>query len=632
LTVHSFRLTNVFLALGLTAWLGLPSSGRPPQIVRRQSSEFHDWTSRHSIYPQIGPMAAMQEASRDPRAMLAWGRFQRNIQSQLFGRRPPLERPVRPRPLRTSLDRDWSINLGTNGTAPAMYPAKFTFDINAKPSCANDFVVFPVNANGTSTQPNIVAFDNLYSGTAGGTGSCNRTASGSDTGTAATALWSYSVQGITGGGAIPTSPAISYDPVGSETGTKVAFVESKAGSPAHFHVLAPKTGDGKNAGNLQSVLSPKVISTFTTSNPTDNSGTATDLALGALTTGTDTLSSPFIDYVNDVAYVGNDIGVLYRIKDVFCTGVNHDCAGASKPQPSIDTGWATGGSVTVCTGKLTGPVLDYVTGGVFVGCSDGKLYKVSQSGTVTSLAVGDGVASKTYGGIVDPPVVDGPSGYVYVATGSANNAAYGALVQASTSSLSKLSTVQVGAGNQCDLHSPTFNNAYYTSPTSAGALAFIGGATGTVGPCTATGATGGNINVYGATFTAGVLNSGTPAHSASVGNPGNEFAPMTEFFNANLGGGEDLLFFSVLCTGADMAAYNITSGWTTTYLAGPATYGYGTSGMIVDNEAATSGANSTPQASSIYFNALNENATCSNPQTGTNNNGCAVKLTQSGLQ
>ncbi|HUJ30407.1 MAG TPA: hypothetical protein VLY23_03955 [Candidatus Acidoferrum sp.] len=573
----------------------------------------------------------MQSASRDPRALLAWGRVARDLERQLpaFGGFP--ERPIRRRPERLALERDWSINLGTNGTAPAMFPAKFTFDIDAAPSCANDLVIFPVNAKGTATQPNIVAFNNLYSGTTGGTGKCNRTASGSDTGVAATVLWSYSVQGITGGGAVPTSPAISYDPIGSETGTKVAFVESQVGSVAHFHVLAWKNGDGKNAGNLQSVLTPKVINTFAANAPVDGSGTATDLALGS--SGTDTLSPPFIDYVNDVAYVGNDIGSLYRIKDVFCTGINRDCLGGTKPQPSIDTSWGTNGAVSVCTGQLTGPILDYVTNSVFVGCSDGKLYKISQAGTLTSLAVGDGSASKTYGGIVDPPVVDGPSGFVYVATGSANNAAYGALVQASTASLTRLSTVQVGAGNQCNLHSPAFSNAYYTSPTTAGALVYIGGATATVGPCTATGATGGNLEVYATTFGAGgIMTAGTPAHAQNVGNPGNEFAPMTEFFNSNLGGGEDLLFFSVLCTGADMASYNITNGWTTTFLGGPVTSGYGTSGMIVDNEAATTGATGTPQASSIYFNALNENAACSNPQTGTNTNGCAVKLTQSGLQ
>jgi hypothetical protein len=55
----------------------------------------------------------------------------------------------------------------------------------------------------------------------------------------------------------------------------------------------------------------------------------------------------------------------------------------------------------------------------------------------------------------------------------------------------------------------------------------------------------------------------------------------------------------------------------------------GTSGMVFDNAASTT---TFPQASSLYFNALNNNAACTSPQTGTNTNGCAVKLTQTGLQ
>src|SRR5208282_339719 len=97
---------------------------------------------------------------------------------------------------------------------------------------------------------------------------------------------------------------------------------------------------------------------------------------------------PFMDYVRDLAYVGNDAGTLYRIKDVFCTA-DPACSGTSKPAPSIDTSWGSSGAVTVgpgsCAGttssKLTGPVLDFVTLNVYVGCADGKLYGFNSSGT-----------------------------------------------------------------------------------------------------------------------------------------------------------------------------------------------------------------------------------------------------------
>ena len=77
-------------------------------------------------------------------------------------------------------NRDWSISLGSAGTAGAMYPAKFTFDINATPSCANDFVVFPANQSPNATHENLVAFNNLYSGNVNSSGICNRTTLASD--------------------------------------------------------------------------------------------------------------------------------------------------------------------------------------------------------------------------------------------------------------------------------------------------------------------------------------------------------------------------------------------------------------------------------------------------------------------
>src|SRR5258705_9953848 len=83
---------------------------------------------------------------------------------------------------------DWAMSLGPTGGMPlAEAPAKFTFDINAAPSCANDFIVYTIHLGavtaGAAKQANLVAFNNLYSGT--GTSLCNRTTP--------TFLWSYAV-------------------------------------------------------------------------------------------------------------------------------------------------------------------------------------------------------------------------------------------------------------------------------------------------------------------------------------------------------------------------------------------------------------------------------------------------------
>ncbi len=612
----------ILLVLVMGCVLAMPIPGRRAETVSPPVPMVHDWSQRFTVYPRFGSMRAMMAVEQDPRAWFLWRR-RGWLGGGVFG--------VRERSKdRFGMHRDWSINLGKGGTAQEMYPAKFSFDVTAAPSCLNDYVVFPVNAAGSATQPNIVAFDNLYSGTApGATGICNRTPTANDNGTAATVTWSYNVQGISGGGAVPTSPAISYDianPSGPNTGNKVAFVESAAGSAAHFHVLAWKSGNGV-AANLQNTLLPLTINSFVAVQPVSGSGTATDLMLGSSTTGADTMSSPFVDYSRDVAYVGNDIGTLYRIKNVFCTSINPNCSGASKPAPSLDGTWGTGGAISVCNGTLTGPVLDFVTLNVFVGCSDGKLYSVSQSGTIKSIVVGDGVASKTYGGIVDPPLVDGVDGFVYAVSGSASGGANGVLVQATTSFSSSVA-VPIGAGNQCNLHLPTFNNAYFTNITSAGALIYVGGVTGVVGqPCSPSSTTTGVITIYGVGFGAGgVMKSGAPANSFSAGGgPGAEWAPLLSFYNATTS--IDWLFVAALQSGqTNIGEANITAGFPGGVSSTLATEGLGPSAMIVDNDSASA------QAASIYFNALGENAACTNNTVVTDTGGCAVKLTQSGLQ
>ncbi|HTU35558.1 MAG TPA: hypothetical protein VMF66_17270 [Candidatus Acidoferrum sp.] len=684
----------------------LPGIGENAQSAKRVPGIF-DWSMRHVIYPRTGPIDKMIAAQRDPRARLIW-------QHELG--RPYGQNRTRGRAgtSGSTAKRDWSIYLGLNGVAPAMYPAKYNFSITATPSCTNDFVVYPINAPGSATQPNIVALNNLYSGTTAGL--CS--------GTSANVYWSYNVQGIAGGGAVTTSPSLSYDESGTGSGTKVAFVESGSGS-AHFHVLAWGTGanNGQNASDLQSVGlgeifsasvdsahrgvgyavgntgtisggstangaalaeytvqsletgppagrvasvtittrglgysvggpfattrtagraggagtglevdiasvgAPKTINTFVSTTPAINGGTATatatDLVFGS---STDTLSAPFIDYVTDRAYVGNDAGQLYRIKDVFCmaAGGNPDCTSESSgPAPSIDPTWGSGGYVQVCAGKLSSPVLDGVTNNVFVGCSDGKLYSISQTGTVSSLQVGTGT---TYGGIVDPPLVDGLNGFVYAVSGSgsASGGASGVLVQAKTTNLSSYVAVPIGTGNDCNIHEPAPNYDYLTGITTAGASLYVGGATGTIPSCTAGATASGtaDIYLYGLTFgTNGIIKT-TPTSTSEGGGPGYEWAPLTEFYNA--AEGDDWLLVGTLQDQDNVESYTLNKNPNTT--GGITQEGMGVTGMVIDNDS------SAAQASSFYFGALGENATCNNTTVTTDTGGCAVKLTQATLQ
>ena len=157
---------------------------------------------------------------------------------------------------------------------------------------------------------------------------------------------------------------------------------------------------------------------------------------------------------------------------------------------------------------------------------------------------------------------------------------------------------------------------------------YIGGVnSGTVPPCTGGTNSGATVALYGLTFntTSGVIKSPATNTLALGGGPGYEFAPMTEFFNSTTG--NDWLFYSAIQSSqTNVASSEITTGFPTAFTA--VTEGIGTSGIIVDNNASST---TFPQAASIYFNALHQNAACNNNTNTALTGGCAVKLTQAGL-
>lgn len=555
-----------------------------------------DWSHRYVVYPRFGPIQSLIAVQNDPRAIQSW---QESIRKD-WRRHERWRNPHRVSS--SDMHPDWSISLGGGTVAPAMFPAKFTFDPGALPSCLADYTVFPVNAIGSSSQPNIVAFDNLYSGTTGGVGICNRgTPLGTDDGVSATLFWTYNVQGIPTGGQVATSPALSID------GTKVAFVETATGHAAHFHVLAWQSVDQTPATFTQNVGTPLTVtinsaSPFSGVAPVAASGTATDLVLGS---GEATLSSPFVDYNNDLAYVGNDSGVLFRIANVFCTLPS--CTPGTSLAPSLDTSWpATGatagtGTLNVCSGKLTGPVAGGSSGNIFVGCSDGKVYGFTPAGaaiTGSPMTVGNGTAT---GGVVDPALLDNVNNLIYVVSGASGVSGPQVVVQASTQDLSSPVVATMAAGGNHNVHAPAFNDNYFTG----GGTAFLYEVTGD--------SVADRLDLYGITFSGSppVMTSGPVAtvHQFPVVGAF-EISPITTFLTA---GGEDRLFESALSAFlGNMISANITSTFPTG-IESFVTEGSGTSGIVVDNSAST-----TNQANSIYFGVLGANT--------------AVKLTQSALQ
>lgn len=593
----------------------------------------HDWTHDHMLYPRFGPMNRLIALQKDPRAIQHWQEGFRK--DYVRWRRGGGEREGH-RSLhhnRTTMRPDWNISVGAGAivgaTSPAynpVYPAKWTFDSNESLAgaagdtgpCLNDYLVVPINALSGATlppgpgQPNIIGLNNLYSGNAGvsGTGVCNggtgarTTGIGTtDDGLSATTYFSYSVLGDDG--LVQTSPVTSMD------GNLIAFVEGSGfvTGAAHFHVLAWQAGQGNNAADRQDALTNAFPigaggAAFVTAPPVAGSGTATDLTL----VSSDSLSSPYVEYSDDVAYVGDDAGNIYRIRNVFCPAWA-PCGGA---QPNLDPTWGTGGILTIggtCTGMVSSITVDGASGNIFAGCSDGNLYAFDPSGTPVAgspVALGDG---STVGGIVDAPILDVVNGWVYAETGSSSGIGGSTtgnpiLAQASLD-LTTVTVATLGPDpGTFNIHAPAFNDAYFTSATSTNWLLYeyssdTGG--------------GGEIVLYGITFGASVnhpMNAGVPANSLAFPTGRVEVSPLTEFMTT---GGEDRLFAGAEgLAGGNIVSLRVDGGFPAG-LEFSNTEGTGTSGIVADNVDSAVG-----QANSVYFGVEG---------TGTNQNS-VVKLTQ----
>lgn len=455
-----------------------------------------------------------------------------------------------------SLHGDWAIQLGssTQSVALGKFPAKYTFAPIGGADCINDFVVFPINAAPLTNQANILGVNNLYSG------SC--------TGAVPTVKFAYRV----GTGPVQSSPVLSLD------GTKIAFVETVAnGSVFHVLTIGPNGNGGcPNAfpcnGNVFN--SPAVPGTL---------NNASDKALKMTGNVTDSNSGPYVDYDNDIAYVGDDVGHLHKFTGVF----KGTPAEAGSPWPFAATATAS---------ALTAPVYDSVSKNIFFGAANGNLYCVTSAGASCATNLISVASGTTPGAVNDAPIVDSSKHMVFA---TASNSTSSILLQATTA-LANPVRVNMGV-NGTDLFDGAFDNAYFTS-VGAGHMYFCGNLT-TTGSATPT--------LYRVGFnTSGVMNSARDASSFQLvlngqTGPANDCTPLTEAFN----GTTDFLFVGVKenglptnCNGNTcIMSFNITSSFpsapavaSTTGNLGPA----GMSGMIVDNESSSNG------ASQIYFGSL----------------------------
>jgi len=540
------RFVRFGLSLGGMVILGWVLTGYAAKPVRNRISLPTDWSHHHLIFSNPASAEQWARVNEEPRYWQQVYRRQQRLalpeQGADFGRFWP-ER-VRNIGKNVTLKRDWSEDLGS-GASPGAgnYPAKYSFDITTA-NCASattpDYVVYSTGLLGTpgpSGQASIVAFDNLYSGCTGAP--------------VPSLYWAYN-----------TAAQVLTSPVISRGGSQVAFVQT-VGGEAGLVILKWAAG----TGTITNPVAPTSYSASSYhSGCTAPCMTEVFLHDNASNPLDDTTSSVFYDYKNDVAWVGGALGWLHKITGVF-NGVPTEVTTGGFPVQVYATTW------------LSSPVYDAGSGNVFVGDSSGYLYRVN-AGTA---AVTQSGQLDQGAGVVDGPLVDSASGFVYAFASSDGSFDCGSGAVA-CSAVYQLSTtfaagdmgneVEVGSSvkvatlpNPNPLYIGAFDSSYYNTAGASGNLYVCGD-------------TGLNPILYQVPITAGAFplsGSGTPITTLTSTSTSIPCSPVTDIPNPNTtGGASERLFASVsnngiasTCTAGCVFNF-VTAPWqaSTTYAVG----------------------------------------------------------------
>ena len=532
-----------------------------------------DWTQRHVIFSQPDSIGVIIDISRDPRYwQQQWRRYavaaaagRVGLQGAASLSLQGVAVPNRPAP---AGGRDWSVSLGGASVRPQSFPAKFTFDVTTPPSCTADFVVTGINGTPGSGQANIIGLNRLYTN-ASGTGYC-------PTATGPAFMFAYSV----GSGPVPAAVVLSLD------GKKVAYSENN-GASTYFHVLTYATGTGNGTDATHPVVPG-----------TGNTATDSRVLLGETTTTT-----PFVDYLRDVAYVTTTTHV-------------HKIAGVFKGTPTEVTGGTSGWPVTM-TGAagLSTPVFDQVTRHVFYKDFNGIVYYIDDSVSPAVLSSTTFAVTSGNDGSSRPVIVDSTRGKIYAASNGATGT-YSVIGQADTSLGSQV-RVNVGSAdaNGATSFGPDLNNAYYAGPLSSAYLYAVGNdRSGNLRPA-----------LYRIGFTTGWVMSSTTHDgpillTTATAAAGVRASPLTEFYNTGTTPAKDFLFAGI----TDSCSTGVTGGCIRSIdITDPATFptatsvntvilgaAGGTSGITVDNVATCTG------CSSVYYVTLTGNTLVKATQAG----------------
>ena len=452
-----------------------------------------------------------------------------------------------------AVERDWSFSLNNGSGGTIGYPAKYVFDVNAAPSCTNDFVVTGVNIAGSATQANLVGLNSLYNMPAGN-GLC--------TGTAPKVMFAYNI----GPGVINSYIQLSLD------GTKVAFNEN--GTNSYFHVLRWATGTG-NGTSAAAAVTP------------GSGNTAVDVKV-PLTAGTST--APYVDYDNDVAYVTTDDNVVHKFRNVFL-GTPTEVSGGG-------TGWPVSTGLGGTTASISTPVYDPVSKHVFFTDSDNGGLNYVDDSVVPAVAVTNKFFFAPGLTVAAPVLVDLTNQKVYAFSSNGNGTS--AVVSQADTNLTAASQVTVTVGLSSTTYSPLmgdFTEDYWDgNPTAA--LLYVAGNNGTTNRLPALYAIG-----FNASFKMNATQSFGPL-ALTTNTSGISSSPVTAFYNSTLN--KQFIFVSVsnrctaTITGGCIRSIDVTSGFPTATSINNVVLAAtgGTGGISIDNVSSATG------ASSVYFTTL----------------------------
>ena len=113
-----------------------------------------DWSSRHVLFTARFTPEQAAIMWNEPRAYAEWLLHGNASADSGLVHSSPAQGSARK--YRRKMKKDWAISLGAGGVAQGMSPAKYSFNINAPPSCSSDFAVFPINASTGNTRANVI--------------------------------------------------------------------------------------------------------------------------------------------------------------------------------------------------------------------------------------------------------------------------------------------------------------------------------------------------------------------------------------------------------------------------------------------------------------------------------------------